>query len=139
VASFEDQASPRTSYAIEPRDASSISRREISSIQKEFNVSHHYKEGNTNAEMPAEPFQGQAEEESLLIEERLSRHHTEKDTEDEDDSQNTTSLTSVLSMRHSSTRFDAYERMMQNCRGADWNSIELISTGCNHSAVEQEL
>ncbi|PTB65522.1 hypothetical protein BBK36DRAFT_1201930 [Trichoderma citrinoviride] len=55
----------------------------------------------------------------------------------EDDSQTTdASLTSSLSMRHSAIRRDAYDRMLQ---GTAWHSIELISTGCNHSFPETEL
>ena len=55
----------------------------------------------------------------------------------EDDSQTTdASLTSTLSMHHSAIRRDAYDRMLQ---GTAWHSIELISTGCNHSFPETEL
>jgi DNA cross-link repair 1C protein len=140
VPSLADQASPRMSHAPEPRDTNPIFERDISALQREFGLSNNYKERITNSEKPTEPFEEQIEDESLLAKEWPSQCHTEKDGENENDSQNTaTSLTSVLSMRHSSTRFDAYERMLQNCRGADWNSIELISTGCNHSTVEQEL
>ncbi|KKP02916.1 artemis protein [Trichoderma harzianum] len=49
------------------------------------------------------------------------------------------SFTSVLSTRHSSVRCDAYDRMLQNYHGIGWNSIELISVGCNHSVEETEL
>lgn len=49
------------------------------------------------------------------------------------------SLTSALSIRHSSLRCDAYDRMLQNYHGIGWNSIELISVGCNHSVEETEL
>ncbi|PKK49354.1 hypothetical protein CI102_6151 [Trichoderma harzianum] len=49
------------------------------------------------------------------------------------------SFTSVLSTRHSPVRCDAYDRMLQNYHGIGWNSIELISVGCNHSVEETEL
>lgn len=60
--------------------------------------------------------------------------------DDEDDSQvSNTSFTSTLSLHHSVTRREAYDRMLQNYHGTAWNSIELISTGCNHSVAETEL
>ncbi|KAF3070293.1 Protein artemis [Trichoderma lentiforme] len=58
----------------------------------------------------------------------------------ENESQETNaSFTSALSVRHSSVRCDAYDRMLQNYHGIGWNSIELISVGCNHSVEETEL
>ncbi|KAJ4855696.1 beta-lactamase superfamily domain-containing protein [Trichoderma breve] len=58
----------------------------------------------------------------------------------ENESQETNaSFTSVLSTHHSSVRCDAYDRMLQNYYGIGWNSIELISVGCNHSVEETEL
>lgn len=135
VLSFAGQASPRLSHALKPRDASPLSERDIGPPQEVSDLPC----GNNGAtaEKSTEPFEEQVEDASLLVQEWLSQCHTEND---ENDSQNTTtSLTSVLSIRHSSTRLDAYKRMLQNCRGTEWNSIELISTGCNHSAVEQEL
>lgn len=58
----------------------------------------------------------------------------------ENESQETNaSFTSVLSTHHSSVRCDAYDRMLQNYHGIGWNSIELISVGCNHSVEETEL
>ncbi|KAL7973372.1 beta-lactamase-like protein [Trichoderma sp. SZMC 28014] len=136
IPSLVDQVSPRVSHALAPRDADPVKEHDISS-QKASDVPSGDERENANAEKPAQPREEHAEDTSLFVQEWLSQCRTEND---EDDSQNTTtSLTSVLSMRHSSTRLDAYNRMLQNCRGAEWNSIELISTGCNHSAVEQEL
>lgn len=58
----------------------------------------------------------------------------------ENESQETNaSFTSALSIRHSAVRCDAYDRMLQNYHGIGWNSIELISVGCNHSVEETEL
>ncbi|KAL7931533.1 beta-lactamase-like protein [Trichoderma chlorosporum] len=58
----------------------------------------------------------------------------------ENESQETNvSFTSALSARHSSVRCDAYDQMLQNYHGIGWNSIELISVGCNHSVEETEL
>ncbi|KAL7920265.1 beta-lactamase-like protein [Trichoderma austrokoningii] len=137
VRPLTDPVSPSISHARKPRDDDLISEHDIGSLQRAPDASCSPKEGDINAEKLAEPFEEQVEDASLLVQEWQSQCHTEKD---EDDSQNTTaSLTSVLSMRHSSTRLDAYESMLQNCRGTGWNSIELISAGCNHSAVEQEL
>ncbi|KAK5996449.1 Protein artemis [Cladobotryum mycophilum] len=60
--------------------------------------------------------------------------------EDECESQRTDcSFTSVLSMRHSRERQEAYQRMLQNARGETWGPIELISTGSNYNTREQEL
>lgn len=133
VPSLTGQASPGISNAFEPRDANPISNRDSGSLQREPDVSCGYRGRETNAE--------QVEGAPLLIQEWLSQCHTERDhAKDENDSQNTaTSLASTLSIRHSPARVDAYERMLQNCRGTEWNPIELISTGCNHSAIEQEL
>ncbi|EHK44641.1 hypothetical protein TRIATDRAFT_292345 [Trichoderma atroviride IMI 206040] len=136
VPSLADQASP-ISHALNPRDTNPVSEHDIGPLQEVPDPSYVNNGANTNAEQSAEPFEEQVEDASLLVQEWLSQCHTETDA---NDSQNTTtSMTSVLSMRHSSTRLDAYERMLQNCKGIEWNSIELISTGCNHSAVEQEL
>lgn len=136
VHSLADQA-PLISHALKSRDANPVSEHDISSLIEVPDPSFGNNGANTNAEKSTEPFEEQVEDASLLVQEWLSQCHTEND---ENDSQNTTtSLTSVLSIRHSSTRLDAYKRMLQNCRGTEWNSIELISTGCNHSAVEQEL
>lgn len=61
-------------------------------------------------------------------------------TTSENESQETrASFSSTVSPHHSSVRFEAYERMLQNYRGIGWDTIELISAGCNHSAVEKEL
>lgn len=136
--SLADQASPRISYAPEP-DANPVSERDISSLQRASDVPYGDKRENTNAEKLAEPLEEQVEDASLFVQEWLSQCHTKNDGNENDSQNTTTSLTSVLSMRHSSTRLDAYERMLQNYRGTEWNSIELISTGCNHSVVEQEL
>ncbi|KAK1246195.1 hypothetical protein MKX07_005264 [Trichoderma sp. CBMAI-0711] len=58
----------------------------------------------------------------------------------EDDSQaSNSSLISTLSKHHSVMRREAYDRMLQNYHGIAWNSIELISAGCNHSVAETEL
>lgn len=137
VPSLGDQASPRISHALEPREANLITERDISSLQQASDIPSSDRRENTNVAKPTEPREERTEDASLFVQEWLSQCRTEND---ENDSQNTTtSLSSVLSMRHSSTRLDAYQRMLQNCRGTEWNSIELISTGCNHSAVEQEL
>lgn len=62
------------------------------------------------------------------------------DVAGETESQETNaSFTSTLSVRHSAVRCDAYDRMLQNYHGFGWNSIELISVGCNHSVEEKEL
>ncbi|KAL7941391.1 beta-lactamase-like protein [Trichoderma barbatum] len=62
------------------------------------------------------------------------------DATGEDDSQETNaSFTSAPTIRHSSVRCDAYDWMLQNSNGIGWNSIELISAGCNHSVEETEL
>lgn len=61
------------------------------------------------------------------------------DANGETESQDTKASSPALSIRHSSARREAYERMIQNYRGIGWNSIELISAGCNHSIVEKEL
>ncbi|PTB38498.1 hypothetical protein M441DRAFT_70873 [Trichoderma asperellum CBS 433.97] len=136
VSSPTGQASPRTSHTFRPKDVNRITERDSISLQRESGRSCNYKQRNTNAEKPVEPFEEQVDGASLLIREWLSQCHTG----DENDSQNTaTSLTPILSIRHSPARLDAYKRMLQNCRGTEWNSIELISTGCNHSAIEQEL
>ncbi|KAL6889140.1 beta-lactamase-like protein [Trichoderma evansii] len=141
VLSLTGQASPRIAHTFRPRHVNPISERDSESPQRESGVSCVHEGGNTNEEKLAEPFEEQVESASLVIQEWLSQCHNGKDAaEDENDSQNTTtSMTSVLSIRHSAARLDAYERMLQNYRGTGWNSIELISTGCNHSAVEQEL
>ncbi|KAH0489731.1 hypothetical protein TgHK011_010147 [Trichoderma gracile] len=58
----------------------------------------------------------------------------------EDDSQvSNASLISTLSKHHSVMRREAYDRMLQNYHGVAWNSIELISAGCNHSVADTEL
>ncbi|KAK1246263.1 hypothetical protein MKX08_000065 [Trichoderma sp. CBMAI-0020] len=132
--SLADQGSP-ISHALNPRDTIPVSEHDVGPLQVVSDLSCCNKGANT--ENSAEPSKGQVQDAPLLVQEWLSQCHTEND---QNDSQNTTkSSTSALSMRHSSTRLDAYERMLQNCRGTEWNSIELISTGCNHSAVEQEL
>lgn len=137
VPPLADQVSPRISHALESREVNLFTERDISYLNKASDVSFGDKRDDTNTEKPTKSREEHAEDTSVFVQEWLSQCRTEND---ENDSQNTTtSLTSVLSMRHSSTRLDAYQRMLQNCRGTEWNSIELISTGCNHSAVEQEL
>jgi hypothetical protein len=136
-----DQASQRVTHSYRPRDTIAISERDIDPSQRESDISRGSKAGHINAKKPIELFEEQSEEASLLHQERLSQCHTEGDeAEDENGSQDTSaSFTSTLSIHHSLTRCDAYERMLQNYRGIGWNSIELISAGCNHSAVEKEL
>ncbi|KAL7953632.1 beta-lactamase-like protein [Trichoderma compactum] len=63
----------------------------------------------------------------------------ESATGENESEETSASLTSALSVRHSSVRCDAYDRMLQNYHGIGWNSIELISVGCNHSVEEKEL
>lgn len=60
-------------------------------------------------------------------------------TGEEDSQVSNASLISTLSEHHSVMRREAYDRMLQNYHGIAWNSIELISTGCNHSVAETEL
>ncbi|PNP39794.1 hypothetical protein TGAMA5MH_08313 [Trichoderma gamsii] len=138
VPSLADHASPRISHALKPV-ANSVSERNVSSLQRASDVPYGEKRESTNAKKLAEPSEEQVEDASMLVQEWLSQCHTDNAENGNGSQDTTTSSTSVLSIRHSSTRLDAYERMIQNCRGTEWNSIELISTGCNHSAVEQEL
>ncbi|KAL7914284.1 hypothetical protein GGI35DRAFT_238792 [Trichoderma velutinum] len=64
----------------------------------------------------------------------------DNDVTSENESRETdVSFTSALSIRHSSMRCDAYDRMLQNYHGFGWNSVELISVDCNHSVEETEL
>lgn len=136
--SLAGHASPRISHALKP-DANPVSARDVSSLQRASDVPYDNKRESTNAKKLAEPSEEQVEDASMLVQEWLSQCHTDNAENGNGSQDTTTSSTSVLSIRHSSTRLDAYERMLQNCRGTEWNSIELISTGCNHSAVEQEL
>ncbi|KAH8126839.1 beta-lactamase-like protein [Trichoderma asperelloides] len=139
VSSPTGQVPLRALHTFRLKDVNLTSERDSSSLQRQSSGSRGYKD--PNAEKLVKPFEEQVEGASLLIQEWLSQCHTgDDDAEDENDSQNTTtSLTPMLSIRHSPARLDAYRSMLQNCRGTEWNSIELISTGCNHSAIEQEL
>lgn len=60
--------------------------------------------------------------------------------EDQTDSQQTErSFVSTLSVRHSSTRREAYFQMLENARGEEWMGIGLLSTDGGHSIKEKEL
>ena len=49
------------------------------------------------------------------------------------------SFVSTLSVRHSSTRREAYFQMLENAGDDDWAGIGLISTDGNHTVPDKEL
>ncbi|RFU81259.1 hypothetical protein TARUN_914 [Trichoderma arundinaceum] len=136
-----DQMLPITAHSCAPEDIITISSDDSDSAQSGHHTSRGFVTGSANANVSSKHFAKQLNGTFLHIQEWISQDFTEGDgPEDGNDSQETSaSFPSALSIRHSSVRCEAYERMLQNYRGMGWNSIELISTGCNHSAIEKEL
>ncbi|KAL6854783.1 hypothetical protein ACO1O0_005908 [Amphichorda felina] len=65
----------------------------------------------------------------------------EDDSPDEqsESQQTERSFVSTLSVRHSSTRREAYLQMLENAGDDDWAGIGLISTDGNHTVPDKEL
>ncbi|KAH6609976.1 hypothetical protein Trco_003322 [Trichoderma cornu-damae] len=136
-----DQASPNPLHSRATMGIMTIPSDAHKLAKRRYHMPLNVIAGDVNEEGPSWHFEKQLDDALLPIQGRASRSCAKGDcTESEDESQKTNaSFPLVLSLHYPSVRCEAYERMLQNYRGIGWNSIELISTGCNHSAVEKEL
>ncbi|KAL6825468.1 beta-lactamase-like protein [Trichoderma sp. SZMC 28015] len=99
-------------------------------------ISEHERPGQKECHEPQELITKEASTQKSL---KLLASEDDDVAGENESQESNASLTSALSIRHSSVRCDAYDRMLQNYHGIGWNSIELISVGCNHTVEETEL
>ena len=79
------------------------------------------------------------EEAEVIINEK-EKEEADEDEEEQNESQQTNrSFSSVISLRHSAIRQEAFHQMLNSLRDDDWHRVPLISVNDGHTLPEVEL